>query len=149
MTRLFAQIKLPMSQIFFENDLVFAFVNIKPVLPGHVLICPKRVVHRYCDMTNEEAAEVAIQAKRIGRVVEKMFGSTALNFICQDGEAAGQSVPHCHLHIMPRKMGDFDKPDDMYDVLEGRVHVDSMSENRSAEVMAAEADEIRKRLEEE
>ena len=146
MTHMFAKIKLPASQVFFENDHIFAFVNIKPVLPGHVLLCPKRIVHRYGDLTDEEASQLAIQAKKIGSVLEKMFNATALNLVCQDGDAAGQSVPHCHLHIMPRQMGDFDKPDDMYDVLEGRVHVDSTSTYRSEAVMKEEADRIREAL---
>ena len=42
------------DQVFIETEYAFAFVNIRPVIPGHVLVCPLRVVHRFKDLTTEE-----------------------------------------------------------------------------------------------
>ncbi|KAG0005179.1 hypothetical protein BGZ80_005497 [Entomortierella chlamydospora] len=47
-------------------------------------------------------------------VIEKEYGGTSLTIACQDGPEAGQSVPHCHIHIIPRRLGDFANNDDIY-----------------------------------
>ncbi|KAF9906666.1 hypothetical protein EC991_000391 [Linnemannia zychae] len=54
-------------------------------------------------------------AQRIGKVIEKEYGATSLTIACQDGPAAGQSVPHCHVHVIPRRLGDFVNNDDIYE----------------------------------
>eukprot|EP00834_Sanchytrium_tribonematis_P009082 NODE_1469_length_994_cov_0.446927.p1 type:complete len:157 gc:universal NODE_1469_length_994_cov_0.446927:538-68(-) len=146
--RLFAKFIIPDYEVFFENNLIYAMVNTKPVVPGHVLLVPKRVVPRYYDLTDEETNEIAVQSKIIGRVVEKLFDATSLTFVCQDGKDSGQSVPHVHLHILPRKPNDFSRNDDIYDVLEkrARIDVDEMPP-RSADEMHKESTLIREALE--
>ncbi|KAF9982363.1 hypothetical protein BGZ75_006235 [Mortierella antarctica] len=54
-------------------------------------------------------------AQRIGRIIEKEYGGSSLTIACQDGPAAGQTVPHCHVHIIPRRLGDYKDNDDIYD----------------------------------
>ena len=104
--------------IFFRSKLSFAFVNIKPVLPGHVLVSPVRIVKRFCELTEEEVADLFTSTQKIARVIEKAYDATSLSIAIQDGPDAGQTVEHVHVHVLPRKRGDFKQNDDIYKALE-------------------------------
>ncbi|KAG8950484.1 hypothetical protein FRC04_007499 [Tulasnella sp. 424] len=94
-------------QVFFQSRLCFGLVNLKPIVPGHILVVPKRVVPRLADLTREEITDLFGSAQRIGQVVEREYKAESLTVACQDGPAAGQSVPHVHIHVLPRKWVDF------------------------------------------
>ncbi|KAL3439499.1 HIT-like domain-containing protein [Aspergillus tetrazonus] len=106
-------------QVFHTTPLSFALVNLKPILPGHVLVSPRRVVPRVSDLTPPEAADLFLTMRRIGRMIERVYGASSLNIAIQDGTEAGQSVPHVHAHIIPRKKRDLDSTDEIYDKLDG------------------------------
>ncbi|KAK6538976.1 hypothetical protein TWF694_010525 [Orbilia ellipsospora] len=106
------------TQVFYKTRLSMAIVNIKPILPGHVLVCPLRVVARYKDMTNEEVVDHALAVQKVAKVIERVYGTTGATVAIQDGASAGQSVPHVHTHIIPRKLNDFPSIDDVYTHLE-------------------------------
>lgn len=114
----FGQHFLKSSVVFFRSKFSIGFVNIKPVLPGHVLVSPVRVVQRFCDLHEEEVSDLFVSTQKICRVIEKEFGSSSLSIAIQDGPEAGQTVPHVHVHILPRKTGDFKKNDDVYKALD-------------------------------
>jgi bis(5'-adenosyl)-triphosphatase len=94
-------------------------VNLKPILPGHVLVSPRRVVPRVADLTPAETSDLFLTVRRIGRMIERLYGATSLNIAVQDGVHAGQSVPHVHAHIIPRKPADLDPIDAVYHMLDG------------------------------
>jgi bis(5'-adenosyl)-triphosphatase len=94
------------SQVFHLTPLSFALVNLKPLLPGHVLVCPRRTVPRFNDLTSSEVTDLFLTAQRVSRMVERVFHASALNIAIQDGLDAGQSVPHVHAHIIPRQKDD-------------------------------------------
>jgi bis(5'-adenosyl)-triphosphatase len=100
------------------TPLSFAFVNIKPLLPGHVLVSPIRRVPRIKDLTTREATDLFLTVQRVSRMIERVYNSSALNIAIQDGAVAGQSVPHVHAHIIPRKPADL-PPDEIYRKIEG------------------------------
>ncbi|CDM37305.1 hypothetical protein DTO013E5_7568 [Penicillium roqueforti] len=110
-------------QVFYTTSLTFALVNLKPILPGHVLVSPRRVVPRVTDLTPDETSDLFLTVRRVGRMVERVYGATSLNIAIQDGADAGQSVPHVHAHIIPRKSADLDHAggmDAIYDLLDGQ-----------------------------
>ncbi|GAA5894919.1 bis(5'-adenosyl)-triphosphatase [Sporobolomyces salmoneus] len=115
----FASFKIP-NQIFYQSPLSLGIVNLKPLVPGHVLIIPKRVVPRFRDLTGEEVTDLFKSVHEVSRVIEKEFKAQALNIAMQDGPLAGQSVPHVHVHIIPRKAKDFEPLDEMYTALESK-----------------------------
>ncbi|KAF9280140.1 hypothetical protein BGZ68_007464 [Mortierella alpina] len=82
---------------------------------GHVLVISRRNVPRFLDLNPEEVSDMFQAAQRIGRVIEKEYGGSSLTIACQDGPAAGQTVPHCHVHVIPRRLGDYTDNDDIYD----------------------------------
>ncbi|CAG7959765.1 unnamed protein product [Penicillium olsonii] len=109
-------------QVFLTTPLSFALVNLKPILPGHVLVSPRRVVPRVTDLTPAETSDLFLTVRRVGRMVERVYGASSLNIAVQDGVYAGQSVPHVHAHIIPRKAADLDHrggTDAVYDLLDG------------------------------
>lgn len=109
-------------QVFHLTPLSFALVNLKPILPGHVLVSPRRVVARVRDLTPAETADLFLTTRRVANMVERVYGATSLNIAIQDGKDAGQSVPHVHTHIIPRKRTDLDHmggTDAVYELMDG------------------------------
>ncbi|XP_002131970.2 bis(5'-adenosyl)-triphosphatase-like [Ciona intestinalis] len=114
----FGQHIIPASTTFLRTSLSFAFVNVKPVVPGHVLVCPIRLVERVKQLKSEEVADLFITAQRVSTVVERCFKASSVSIVVQDGREAGQSIPHVHVHILPRILGDFLNNDDIYQELQ-------------------------------
>ena len=89
--------------VFHTTELSFAFTNLKPVIPGHVLVSPIRVVDRLSDLSTDEVADLFVCARFVGDVILKTHPhADSLTFTVQDGSSAGQSVKHVHVHVMPR-----------------------------------------------
>uniref|UniRef100_A0A5G2R0L2 Bis(5'-adenosyl)-triphosphatase n=1 Tax=Sus scrofa TaxID=9823 RepID=A0A5G2R0L2_PIG len=111
----------------------------------YVLVCPLRPVERFRDLRPDEVADLFQVTQRVGTVVEKHFQGTSLTFSMQDGPEAGQTVKHVHIHVLPRKAGDFHRNDSIYDELQkhDREDEDSPTLWRSEEDMAAEAAALR------
>jgi len=138
------------TQVFHITPLSFALVNLKPLLPGHVLVCPARRVARFNDLTTSEVTDLFQTVQRVSRMVERVFGASALNIAIQDGADAGQSVAHVHAHVIPRKGGDLEKTDDVYRLLEsedigrGLRERDGIEARERGRFPAVDADEDRK-----
>ncbi|CAK0751322.1 hypothetical protein CVIRNUC_002059 [Coccomyxa viridis] len=145
--------KIHASELFARTALSFAFVNLKPVVPGHVLVCSRRVVQRFTSLRNEEVSDLWCLAQKVGQVVEPYFGATSLTFAIQDGVHAGQSVPHVHVHVLPRRPGDFKSNDDVYDAIDDaskalageaeKLDLDMERRVRTPEEMGQEAAQLR------
>ncbi|XP_026200341.1 bis(5'-adenosyl)-triphosphatase isoform X1 [Anabas testudineus] len=152
----FGQHLIKASAVFLRTELSFALVNRKPVVPGRiltlltdVLVCPLRPVERFRDLQPDELADLFSTTQRVANLVEKHFNATSLTIAIQDGPEAGQTVKHVHIHVLPRKPGDFDRNDSIYDELQkhDRENEDIPSKWRSEEEMAAEASYLRKQIE--
>jgi diadenosine tetraphosphate (Ap4A) HIT family hydrolase len=90
----------------YSNDLAWAFLTNIPIVPGHTLVAPKRCVAKYEDLTSNEKEDIEKLRMEICEALKKTFGAEGFNFAWNDGKDCGQSVPHFHLHILPRKKGD-------------------------------------------
>ena len=144
----FGQHLIEASVVFLRTPLSFALVNRKPVVPGHVLVCPLRPAERFRDLRPDEVSDLFATAQRVADLVEGHFGATSLTIAIQDGPEAGQTVRHVHVHVLPRRKGDFERNDSVYDELQkhDREDEDVPSEWRSEEEMAKEAADLRRRL---
>ncbi|KAK5181768.1 Dinucleoside triphosphate hydrolase [Exophiala sp. CCFEE 6388] len=112
------------SQVFHisKTKLSYGLVNLKPLLPGHILICPVRCVPRLSQLTVAETTDLFNTVRVISRTLERVYSASALNVAVQDGVDAGQSVPHVHVHVIPRKKSDYDHRgggDQIYDAMDG------------------------------
>lgn len=92
--------ELPSTKIYEDMD-VFAFLDIKPVNPGHTLVIPKKHFENIHDMPDDIFAKVAVAAKKIAGAILKL-GAKGVNIGMNNGSAAGQIVFHAHVHVMPR-----------------------------------------------
>jgi len=81
-----------------------------PLNPGHVLIVPRRHVASWFEATAAEREEMLRLADDARRIVVEKHGPDAFNLGINDGSAAGQTVPHVHLHLIPRYAGDVRDP---------------------------------------
>eukprot|EP00543_Licmophora_paradoxa_P005751 CAMPEP_0202451596 /NCGR_PEP_ID=MMETSP1360-20130828/9997_1 /ASSEMBLY_ACC=CAM_ASM_000848 /TAXON_ID=515479 /ORGANISM="Licmophora paradoxa, Strain CCMP2313" /LENGTH=168 /DNA_ID=CAMNT_0049070201 /DNA_START=206 /DNA_END=713 /DNA_ORIENTATION=+ len=123
----FGRFTIPSHHIFYTSTSSFAFVNLRPILPGHVLVSPKRVVPRLRDLDSQEYTDLWLAVREVQNMLEQHYTPTkdddkdqvlSFNVAVQDGLGAGQSVPHVHVHLLPRLAGDFERNDDVYDELE-------------------------------
>jgi len=130
----FGQYMVKATQVFFQSELSLALVNLKPVLPGHVLVIPKRCVARFKDLAPAEVADLWISTQKISTTLENYYKYESFTFAIQDGPEAGQTVFHVHVHILPRKKGDFENNDDIYKELDKKER-----RPRTEEEMAQEA----------
>jgi len=93
-----------------ENELAFAHYDTYPVSPGHCLIITRRHVAEYFEATAEEKAAIWALVDEMKVIIDKDYKPDAYNIGVNVGKAAGQSIPHLHIHMMPRYKGDMEDP---------------------------------------
>lgn len=95
------------SQVFFKSKYTYALVNLKPLVPGHVLVVPLRTsVLRFGDLSPQESVDYMKSLQIIQGLISKVYKADSLNIAIQDGPESGQSVPHLHTHLIPRYKSD-------------------------------------------
>ena len=97
-------------EIIASSRLSVAFFDGFPVSPGHALIIPKRHVSSFFDLSQEERQDLLNLADSVKRVVEERYHPDGYNIGINVGEAAGQSIFHVHMHLIPRYQGDVPNP---------------------------------------
>jgi bis(5'-adenosyl)-triphosphatase len=102
---------------FRADELFLAVYNIAPVLPGHSLVLPRAHVASVLTLDEADLTALVVFARRTTRLLTHAFAADGFDWTIQDGRSAGQSVPHLHLHIIPRHMGDLPEPGDWYPAL--------------------------------
>jgi histidine triad (HIT) family protein len=100
-----AQGRAPAS-IVCENDLALAAVDLRQFNPGHTLVIPRRHFHDVRDLDDSTGAALMAMVSRVTRAVGRAFPNQGLSLWHSIGEAAFQEVPHLHIHVHPRLMGD-------------------------------------------
>ena len=96
-----AEGKIPATKVH-ENELTLAFMDIGQVNPGHVLVAVKPHVENIFGLDDRLAAAVFQTAARVARAVQKAYSPEGVTLYQANGAAAGQTVFHFHLHIVPR-----------------------------------------------
>ena len=94
------------SAKIYEDDNVFAFLDIKPVTKGHVLIIPKRHAQDIFDIPKTDLQSIIAAAKKISQKIKDVLGADGIRLSQSNGEHAGQVVFHYHLHVIPRYKDD-------------------------------------------
>ena len=97
-------------EIIASSLLSVAFYDGFPVSPGHALIIPKRHVSSFFDLSKEERQDLLNLADSVKRILEERYHPDGYNIGINVGEAAGQSIFHVHMHLIPRYHGDVPSP---------------------------------------
>jgi diadenosine tetraphosphate (Ap4A) HIT family hydrolase len=101
---------LPEARIIISNDLAIAVRDGFPVSRGHTLIIPKRHVATFFDTTTEERLSMFELMDKAKLALDAELHPAAYNIGVNDGAAAGQTISHVHIHLIPRYAGDNDDP---------------------------------------
>ena len=96
--------EIPANKLY-EDDDVLAFLDISQVTKGHALVISKKHYDNFLTIPQEEMHKVMDVAQRIGQVAIKYLGAKAVNILTNCYEAAGQTVKHFHVHVIPRYEG--------------------------------------------
>lgn len=96
---------IPCHEIY-EDDKTLAFLDIKPVNPGHSLVIPKTHYANFEEITPEDLQAVILTVKKIGALLKEKLGVTGYNVMESNDPIAGQEIPHLHFHVIPRQAGD-------------------------------------------
>ncbi len=94
------------GRMIFKDALLMIFPTNIPITPGHVLVCPTRHVATIDDLTSAELEAMQKSVVRLKNVLKCEVGAEGFNIAWNEGEVAGQSVEHFHVHVVPRKKDD-------------------------------------------
>ena len=103
--------KISKKDLQFENDLAYSSIDSYPVSEFHSLIVPKRHVETYFELTDEEIQacnELILKTKE--KILKQDTSVKGFNIGTNAGKVAGQSIMHCHIHLIPRREGDVEDP---------------------------------------
>ena len=99
------------KDLIFDNEFAFASFDSDPVSKYHSLIVPKRHILDYFELTNDELLACNDLIKKIKKKIQNEDKTVdGFNIGTNSGVAAGQSIMHCHIHLIPRRKGDVDNP---------------------------------------
>ena len=102
---------VPSSDYIFENNLAFSTFDPYPVSKHHALIIPKRHVENYFDMSEDEVLSGNQLIKKMKNKLQELDSTVdGFNIGTNSGKLAGQSIMHCHIHLIPRRKNDVDNP---------------------------------------
>lgn len=90
----------------YRNDSVRVFPTNIPIVPGHILICPVRCIASFDLLTDAERQAIFASLNDMKLALTKAFNAEGFNYAWNEGVLAGQTVPHLHIHILPRIRGD-------------------------------------------
>lgn len=94
------------SATVYEDETFRVILDLNQAIRGHMLILPKEHYANLFELPEETAAEAMRLAKKLSHAAKEAMDIDGLNLLQNNGEAAGQSVMHFHLHVLPRKQGD-------------------------------------------
>lgn len=94
------------SKTLYEDEDFRVILDLGPATKGHALLLPKEHAENLYDLPDETAAKVLIRAREMAALMVERLHCDGLNLVQNNGEAAGQTVRHFHMHIIPRYAGD-------------------------------------------
>jgi diadenosine tetraphosphate (Ap4A) HIT family hydrolase len=103
--------KTNQNELIFENDLAYASSDSYPVSQFHSLVVPKRCIENYFELNEKEILACNDLIKKLKKkIISDDKSVEGFNIGTNAGKVAGQSIFHCHIHVIPRRKGDVDNP---------------------------------------
>jgi len=101
---------LPLERIIDSNDLALVIRDGYPISPAHTLVIPKRHICSWFETTSQEQSAMLDLLRKAKVILEEEFKPDGYNIGINDGPTAGQTVPHLHMHLIPRYKDDLEDP---------------------------------------
>lgn len=98
------------KKLILEDENFFSIYDDSPVSPGHAIAVPKNHIVSYFDLTMEQMEKMHGFILKVKAEIDKKHNPDAYNIGINDGTAAGRTIDHLHVHIMPRYEGDVENP---------------------------------------
>jgi bis(5'-adenosyl)-triphosphatase len=133
--------------VFYESTHFMAIYNVAPVFPGHAMIIPKAHITGLLIIPEEEIVEMVKLSRIVVRILQKAFHARGFNWSIQEGEEAGQTIKHLHMHIIPRKPQDLEHPGDWYPLLK-KFYIENIDSELRPKISADEMKRIVSKLKE-
>ena len=96
--------------ILIENDFCYSRTDDFPASPGHIEVVPKKHIVSFFDLDDDEIVKVYDVLNRTKKIIDKKYKPDGYNLGVNDGEAAGRTINHLHIHLIPRYKGDVKNP---------------------------------------
>lgn len=90
------------SQKIYEDDAVLAILDIAQTTKGHTLVMPKKHYENVLEMPEDEYTVLMLQVQKLAQKIVANLEANGVNILANTNEAAGQTIPHAHVHIIPR-----------------------------------------------
>lgn len=94
------------SKTLYEDERFRVILDISPASKGHAIILVKQHAANIFELSEEDAAAIYVVAKKVATAMKKVLNCDGINILQNNGEVAGQTVFHLHMHIIPRYEGD-------------------------------------------
>ena len=101
---------LPIERVIDSNNYGIVIRDGFPISPGHTLIIPKRHISSFFELETDERQDLLNLLVAAKKILQEEFKPNGYNIGINDGQAAGQTVPHLHIHLIPRYKGDLPDP---------------------------------------
>jgi diadenosine tetraphosphate (Ap4A) HIT family hydrolase len=119
------------ESVFAQSLNFFAIYNIAPIFAGHSLIIPKKHIVSMLNLSETDLSEMILFARKVTHIILRAFNSEAFNWSVQDQEAAGQTIAHLHMHIVPRHNTDMPEAGSWYSKISNNYNRILDSANRT------------------
>jgi diadenosine tetraphosphate (Ap4A) HIT family hydrolase len=106
----FCKVKENKENIIYEDNQVYAIYDVFPVSKGHVLVITKRHIDNYFDTTNAERDSISLALFELKKMLDLRYAPNGYNIGINNGIAAGQTIMHLHVHLIPRYQDDVEDP---------------------------------------
>ena len=116
------------AAVIYDDRFVIAFLDVNPLAEGHLLVIPREHYGQMTEMPSDQCAGLLSPVPKLGRALVEITGAGGFNILINQGQVAGQVVPHVHCHLIPRR------PDDG---LGYRWNAGKYAKGRDAELAAA------------
>ena len=107
---LFCELYFNKSIIIYENNLFWSLFDKNPVSIGHALLIPKKHVVSFFDLDSKDLENLFEGMNEVKKIIDKKYSPDAYNIGINDGETAGRTIHHLHIHLIPRYKGDVKNP---------------------------------------
>lgn len=128
--------EIPTEKVF-ENEHAFAALDINPCAPGHTVVVPKNHVASIMELSDADVAHLYQAVNEVAKQIKRAMNPESFNIGLNDGPAAGQGIPHVHVHVIPRFKNDRggsmhtivrNPPQEPLDAIAGRIRKERSAE---------------------